>query len=487
MKKFYFYLVMLFCVAMTSLTSCRPEEWEMQDPSGSSVYGSLAQGKPVKPDTIMIGDSIVYVHDTINGDPIVVKDSIFITVRDTITVIVHDTIEVPGEEPEVVTLEYVLGSNKTDNGSNYTDIQPTVLKAKKAESGSAEVVLNTDVNRSAEISNNSDTLFVAKVAELQSTVSRPSTRSSYDVRGEYDINTGYRDYTVTLNDGSEYQVSTEAESASGMYEGEKRDLLYRMVQGVKVVSVDDELTNDTVVKGTKIYRKANRTMKVEVESLNRPLMGPEIVTLDTLTIASVAASKTNGIAVVYVEDGDVPEDTIPGVLPDTVPVLPDTVPVIPDTVPVNPDTIPDVPQPGYEYNGEKVESIDFSYAIDPNAGILREVLLVRFTSYVMPVVSKKMKTPVSVDNPNNYNSVVWYSNGWNPAYLAIHEEGFVWRLNGPEGSVAESATDETINWLASASSISKISRGDFLKHATFVNEGNTTRVYVDNSYYMTLE
>lgn len=476
MKRFYFYFVMLFCVAVASLTSCRPEEWELKDPSGSSLYGSLAEGKPVTPDTIMIGDSIVYVHDTVPGDPIIVN------VHDTITIIVHDTIEKEPENPEPVTFEYVLGSNKIDNVSNFTNIQPTLLKAKKASQSTAEVVLNTDVNRSAEVSNNVDTMFVAKVEELQSYVSRPTTRSSYDVRGEYDINTGYRDYTVTLNDGAEYQVNTEAESASGMYEGEKKDLLYRMVQGVKVLSVNDEMTNDTIVKGRKVYRKANRTMKVEIESLNRPLMGPEIVTLDTLTIASAVASKSNGIAVVYVEEREIPEDTIPVFPPDTTPIGPDTIPVGPDTIPVIPDG------PGYEYDDEKIESIDFSYTIDPNAGILREVLLVRFSSsYVMPVVSKTMLTPVKVSKPKDYNSVVWYSNNWKPAYLAIQTEGFVWRVNGPNGTVAESATDATIDWLARGTGISSISRSDFLKHATFVNEGNTTRVYVDNNYYMTLE
>lgn len=476
MKKFYFY-VMLFCVAAASLNSCSLfEDFEGTDPSGSGVYGATAQGKPVVPDTIRIGDSIVYVHDTVPGEPIIVP------VHDTITIVVHDTVEKEPENPEVVTLEYQLGSNKTDNVSNYTDVQPTLLKVKKASQATAEVVLNTDVNRSAEVSNNVDTMFVAKVDELQSYVSRPTTRSSYDVRGAYDINTGYRDYTVSLNDGAEYQVNTEAESASGLYEGEKKDLLYRMVQGVKVLSINDEMTNDTIVKGRKVYRKANRTLQVEVESLNRPLMGPEIVTLDTLTIASAVASKTNGIAVVYVEEREIPEDTIPVFPPDTTPIGPDTIPVGPDTIPVIPDG------PGYEYDDETVESIDFSYTIDPNAGILREVLLVRFSSsYVMPVVSKTMLTPVKVAKPKDYNSVVWYSNNWKPAYLAIQTEGFVWRVNGPNGTVAESATDATIDWLARSTGISSISRSDFLKHATFVNEGNTTRVYIDGHYYMTLE
>lgn len=469
MKKFYFYFVMLFCVVSASLTSCNL--FEDFEGSRDGLYGALADAKPIKPDVIYVNDTIIVYTD--NGK----TDTIYINVRDTITIVVHDTVNL-GVNPEPVTLEYVLGSNKTDNVSNYTDIQPTLLKVKKASQSTGEVVLNTDVNRSAEVSNNVDTMFVAKVDELQSYVSRPATRSSHDVRGAYDINTGYRDYTVTLNDGSEYQVNTEAESASGMYEGEKKDLLYRIVQGVKVLSINDELTNDTIVKGKKVYRKANRTMKVEVESLNRPLMGPEIVTLDTLTIASAAASKTNGIAVVYIEEKDIP------VIPDTIPVIPE------DTVITNPeDTIPSTPtDSGYRYDDEEIESIYFSYTIDPNAGILREVLLVRFSSsYVMPVVSKNMRTPVKVNEPKNYNSVVWYSNNWAPAYLAIETEGFVWKVNGPNGQTAESATDATIDWLARSTGISSISRSDFLKRATFVNEGNTTRVYVDDRYYMTIK
>lgn len=467
--KFYYFLVMI-CVALV-WTSCNPDEWEMKDPSGTDAfYGASAHGKPVTPDTVYVNGEPVYVHDTVPGDPIV------ITEHDTVTIVVHDTIN-PGDGPaEEVTLEYILGSNKTDNGSNYFDVQPTNLKVIKSN-GVSEVVLNTDVNRSAEVSNNSDTMFVAKVDELLSNVSRPATRSSYDVRGEYDINTGYRDYTVTLNDGSEYQVNTEAESASGMYEGEKKDLLYRMVQGIKVVSVDDEMTNDTIVKGKKIYRKANRTMKVEVESLNRPLMGPEIVTLDTLTIASAVASKTNGIAVVYVEDHDVPEDTVPVIPTDT--VTPEPI----DTVTPTPtDTVIPTPDDGYTINGEKIESIDFSYTVATDKS-LKEVLLVRTAHYVMPVVSKQMLSATRVANPNDYNSVVWLNNAWAPAYLNL-SVGFEWQVNG--NSVL-SATDGQIDIYARHAGINSISRSDFLKHATFVNEGKTTRVYVDGKYYMTLK
>lgn len=454
MKKFNYFLVVLFGLISVVFSSCDPKEWEMTDPSGSFAYGAKATGK-VNVDTVRIGDSIVYVHDTVPGAPIVV------TVHDTITIVTHDTVN-GGDDPHVVSFEYVLGSNKEDNVTNYSDLQPTLLKA------DGEIVLNTDVNRSAEISNDVDTIFAAKVAKVTSSVSRPTTNTSYDVRGAYDINTGYRDYTVLLNDGSEYKVNTEAESASGMYKGDKKDLLYRMVQGVKIVSINDELTNDTVIRNKKIYRKVNRTLKAEVESLNRPLMGPEIVTLDTLTIASAAATQYNKIAVVYVEDGDAPEDTVPVVPTDT--VIPGPVDTIPTT---HNDT-------GYTINGEKIESIVATYVPYPNE-TLKRVLLVRTKNYVLPVVNKKKQSPIRVANPNDYNSALYVNNAWVPANLDL-SDGYLWTA----GAVTANPTEATLNWFASSTGLS-LSKSDFLKDATFVHKGKTTLVYLDNNYYMTLQ
>lgn len=453
MKKFNYFLVVLFGLISVVFSSCDREEWEMTDPSGSLTYGAKAEGK-VKVDTIRVGDSIVYVHDTVPGEPIVV------TVHDTITIVTHDT--VGDDDPKIVNLEYVLGSNKEDHVTNYSDLQPTLLKA------NGQIVLNTDVNRSAEISNDIDTIFASKVAKLSSSVSRPTTNSSYGVRGAYDINTGYRDYTVSLNDGSEYKVNTEAESASGMYDGSKKDLLYRMVQGVKVVSINDELTSDTVIRNKKIYRKVNRTLKAEVQSLNRPLMGPEIVTLDTLTIASAAATQYNKIAVVYVEDGDVPEDTVPVIPTDT---------VIPGPV----DTIPTTPNDsGYTINGEKIESIVASYAPHSDEK-LKRILLVRTKNYVLPVVNKKIQSPIRVANPEDYNSSLCVNGTWVPAYLDL-SDGYLWTA----GAVSANPTEATLNWFASSTGLN-LSKSDFLKDATFVHKGKTTLVYVDNNYYMTLK
>lgn len=447
MKKFNYFLVVLFGLISVVFSSCDPKDWEMTDPSGSLTYGAKAEGK-VNVDTIRVGDSVVYVHDTVPGEPIVVTE------HDTITIVTHDTVYA-GDSSKIVNFEYVLGSNKEDHVTNYSDLQPTLLKA------NGQIVLNTDVNRSAEISNDIDTIFAAKVAKVTSSVSRPTTNSSYDVRGEYDINTGYRDYTVLLNDGSEYKVNTEAESASGMYDGSKKDLLYRMVQGVKVVSIDDELTNDTVIRNKKIYRKVNRTLKAEVESLNRPLMGPEIVTLDTLTIASSAATQYNKIAVVYVEDGDVPEDTVP--------VIPEDTTVIPTPV----DT-------GYTVEGESIESIVASYAPYPDE-TLKRILLVRTKNYVLPVVNKKIQSPVRVANPEDYNSALYVNGAWVPATLDL-SNGYLWVA----GDVRPNPTEATVNWYASKTGLS-LSKSDFLKDATFVHKGKTTLVYVDNNYYMTLK
>jgi hypothetical protein len=454
MKKFNYFLVVLFGLISVVFSSCDPKEWEMTDPSGSLTYGAKAEGK-VNVDTIRVGDSIVYVPDSSLSDTIVV------TKHDTLTIVTHDTVYV-GDSSKIVNLEYVLGSNKEDNITNYSDLQPTLLKA------NGQIVLNTDVNRSAEISNDIDTIFASKVEKLTSNVSRPTTNSSYDVRGEYDINTGYRDYTVLLSDGSKYKVNTEAESASGMLDGSKKDLLYRMVQGVRVVSIDDELTNDTLIRNKKIYRKVNRTLKAEVESLNRPLMGPEIVTLDTLTIASAAATQYNKIAVVYVEDGDVPEDTVPVIPTDT---------VIPGPV----DTIPTTPNDtGYTINSEKIESIVATYVPYPDE-TLKRVLLVRTKNYVLPVVNKKKQSPIRVANPNDYNSALYVNNAWVPANLDL-SDGYLWTA----GAVTANPTEATLNWFASSTGLS-LSKSDFLKDATFVHKGKTTLVYLDNNYYMTLQ
>jgi hypothetical protein len=99
----------------------------------------------------------------------------------------------------------------------------------------------------------------------------------------------------------------------------------------------------------------------------------------------------------------------------------------------------------------------------------------------MPIVSKELMAPVKVSNPKDYNSVAWSGN-WIPASLSV-EGGFTWTANGV---TLVSATDATIDWLARGTGISSISRSDFLKDATFVNEGKTTRVYVGNRLYMVL-
>jgi hypothetical protein len=446
MKRYYFFLML--CLMMSVMTSCK------------DVLGMDVEGSDHPNDTItMLQNDTISVHDTTTiitpANPVVItiwSDKNDEVIKgDTVIIYRDSTQNKPGDATE----SYELGSNKVDNGTNYVDIQPTSYLI------DGQVVLNTDVNRSAAISNDEDTLFVRKVASVQSTIGRPSTNSAYDVRGDYDINTGYRNYTITLNDGSEYAVATEAESASAMYRGEKKNLLYRMVSGVKVLSVKDELTTDTVVKGKKIYRKANRVMAVQVESLNRPLMGPEVVTLDTLVIESSKASYTDGVAEVFVEDGEIEDEPDPD--PD-------------------PDPTPD-PKPedeGYTIDNEKIEAIIFSYTISPNK-TLKEVLLVRTASYVMPVVSRTLMDPVKVNNPKDYNTVAW-AGKWVPAYLSI-EEGFVWRV---DGSVVANATDASIDWLASSTGITSISRGDFLKDAKFVNEGKTTRVYLGNTLYMVL-
>jgi len=472
-KNFYYFLILVctLCMAAIGFSSCENQ----MDDEILNPYSFTGKGKQ----TVVVETKIVYNTDTIivykDGETVYVHDSIFVhdtlyvSQVDTVYIVqiveVHDTIYQTVETHE---LKYALGSNKYDNVVSFDDNQPTFLW------DNGVLVRMTDENRNAQLSNESDTLFVSKVDNLQASISRPATRSSSSVRGQYNMNTVYNDYDITANDGYTLKLNAANEAASAEYLDEMRDLLFRKVNKAKVISINDEPTQDTIVKDKKIYRKVNRTVEVEIESLNRPLMGPEIVTLDTMKISSANASKNNGIAVVYVETGDtVPDPVIPD--PDD--------PVIPD--PINPDPDPD-PQPaddGYTINGEKIESIMFSYTTDPNTKTLKEVLLVRTAHYVMPVVDKKKQSATKVSNPNAYNSAAWVGGAWVPATLSL-SSGFVWKVNG---EVVANATDATIDWLANKSGISSISKNDFLKNATFVNEGKTTRVYVNNKLYMTLK
>jgi len=471
-KNFYYFLVLVctLCMTMVGFTSCQ----DKMDDELFDSYSSKATGKVVSVvETVVINKTdTIYIQGETRIDTVYLTktDTVYVTVVDTIYNTVHDTVEVTVEVHE---LKYALGSNKEDKVIAFDDDQPTFMW------DNDELVLMTDVNRNAALSNESDTLFVSKVSAVKTSVSRPGTDNNPSTRGKYNINTQERAYDITANDGYAVKLNTGDEAASAEYRDEVRDLLSRQVNKVRVLSINDEATEDTIVKNKTIYRKVNRTMEVEVESFNRPLMGIEILTLDTLKISSADATKDNGIAVVYVEEGPAPD-------PDPVdPVDPtpgDTIPVDPtpgDTVPTPTPT----PDDGYTINGEKIESIMFSYTPDPTTKTLVEVLLVRTKNYVLPIVSKQKKSAIKVADPNAYNSVAMVNNAWKPATLDL-SSGFVWSV---DGTVVASATDATIDWLANKSGISSISKSDFLKSATFVNEGKTTRVYVDNKLYMTLK
>ena len=440
MKKLHYFLV-LICLVMINFSSCK-------DMLG--IEGDLT---PIH-DSI---ENVVVVTDTVKE---IVPDTI-IAPGDTVKIEVHDTVYVDttGHDPHEVVESYHLTGGKTDNGWNYTVYHESDYAVDD------EVVLRANLNRSAEITGVLDSSFVSKTASLQATVGRPNVTSDYDVNGEYDIDIEYKDYPIMADDGWSCKFSAENQSASAMYEGKRKYLLYLKDVGIKVQSVKDEMTTDTLIRGKKIYFRSKRTVVVEQDSRVRPMMGQEIANRDTLR-----ATFSN----VFIEVGDVQEDTVPVNPPDTVPVTP------PDTVPVTPPD-PVVPDDGYTVDDEKIESISFSYTIAPSKN-LKEVLLVRFKTYVMPIVDRQILAPVSVANPNDYNSAVWNGSGWVPADLRL-DQGFVWYVNG---SAVAAATDATIDWLARSTGISNITRGDFLKDATFVNEGTTTRVYVDNVLYMTL-
>lgn len=405
------------------------------------------------------------------GETIVVHDSIYVVVYEWI----HDTIYVERTDTTTGMTElYKIGSDVVNYGHGFTDDQLSQYFRNET------LRLSKPVNRRAEVSNDADTVFVPKVDQITWTTSRPTTETSYDVDGEYDIYTGSHARSNTLNDGMVYKENGSEESASANVDGDMIDMLYRRNIASRLLSVKDTQTKDTLIKGDDIYVKVIREAMFENEYEIRPYTvasETQVITLDTMVVSSATASKDNGIAVVYVNVGKVDHTT------DTVPTNPtDTVTPGPtDTVTPGPGPTPD--PDGYKINGEKIKSIMYSYVVDPNTKTLKEALLVRTKNYAMPVVDKKKQTAKKVANPKAYNSTAWVNSAWIPATLDL-SSNFVWSV---DGTVVASATDATIDWLASQSGISSISKSGFLKTATFVNEGNTTRVYVDNKLYMTLK
>lgn len=460
MKKYYYFLITV-CMMLISFTSCKDMPFEGNAPT-DPIYGATATGKvDTVTNTVVIHGGCTVVGP-IWGD----KDTVIVTPgNDTIYWYVDSTKTTP-VEPQV-TYTYHLGSDKVDGGSSYSDLQPTTRTT-----SNGEVDMSTVVLRTAELTDKGGLTYAPKVSNLTATIGYPSSASESDVRGEYDIQRNRKDYVVRVNDGTEYDLTTVAEAASGIRNNKTVDLLSRQVSSASVISINDVATGNSTTDNGKVYSENARTVKVLVRQKNRPVMGVEVITDDTLSLTSM----------VYVEDGDVPGgDTIPVLPPDTVPVNPDTIPVNPDTIPTPPST----PDDGYTYNGEKIVSIGAGYTPNPHTEKLSRCLIVRFEhSYAMAVVDKKMQTPVSVSDPNDYNSVAWYHNAWVPATLEFVGDDFLWSVD--DVAVAN-ATGPTINWLATNTGISSISKSDFVKNATFVNEGKTTRVYIDNQYYMTLK
>lgn len=405
------------------------------------------------------------------GGTVVVHDSIYIVVYEWL----HDTIYVERTDTTTGMTElYKIGDDVDNYGYGFTSDQLSQYFRNE------KLRLSKPLVRRAVISNDADTLFLPKVAQVTWTTSRPTTETSYDVDGEYDIYTGSHVRNNTLSDGMVYKESGAEESASSNVDGDMIDMLYRKNIASRLLSVKDTETKDTLVKGDDVYVKVIREAMFENEYEIRPYTSAsetQVITLDTMVVSSAAASKDNGIAVVYVNVGKVvPIDTITPGPTDT--VTPGPI----DTITPGPDPTPD-PEDGYKINGEKIKSIMFSYVVDPNTKTLKTALLVCTKNYAMPVVDKKKQTAKKVANPKSYNSTAWVNGAWVPATLNL-QSNFVWSV---DGNVVASATDATIDWLASQSGISSISKSGFLKTATFVNEGNTTRVYVDNKLYMTLK
>jgi hypothetical protein len=455
MKKSYYFLIAVFMM-LTSFTSCKLDYEKDLD-----LYSAEAEGT-VLTDTVKI---TIYLH----GDCFIVgpipgdKDTVIVTSgNDTIYWYVDTTKTTPVEP--TVTYTYYLGTDKVDGGSDYYDLQPT-----SRITSNGEVDMSTKVMRTAELKERGTLTYAPKVSNLTATVGYPASASESDVLGEYNITRNRKDYVVRVNDGTEYDLTTVAEAASGIRDGKVVDLLSRQVSTVSVISIEDVATGDSTTENGKVYAEKSRTVKALVRQKNRPLMGVEVITDDTLSLTSM----------VYVEDGVIPSDTVPT---DTIPVTPpDTIPVTPpDTIPVTPDT----PDDGYTINGEKIVSIVAGYTPNPQTKKLSRCLLVRTEHYAMPVVDKKMQAPVNVPDPNDYNSVTWYGGAWVPATLEITNDDFTWSVNGV---VTANPTTTTINLIAEKTGISSISSSDFIRNASFVNEGQTTHVYIGGQYYMTLK
>lgn len=448
-------LFLLFVMSVGMLVSCDL----YSDMDQALVKGDKLEVGPVDPEIIR--------DTTIVRDTIICGDTIFVVTTDTIFVEVHDTLVI-GDTTSVEKLMYVLQHDVDNQGIAMIDNQYTTLKVNSVDA------LGTNVAFTANVLNDVDTFFVQNVASLNPTIINNGTNSSSSQKGNYTIDANNRGFLVQLNDGSEYNVETMAESASAIREGEQVNLLYTRSNTVRVIDVNDNvIASDSVIRNGRIWKKVNRLMTVQVERLQRPLMGPEVVTYDTLTV-DTRNSKAQGLAAVYVDFGEVNNNPNPG-----------------DTVNPNPnpgDTI--TPQPvdsGYPFAGGEIKKIYFSYT--HLNGNFVEALLVQTDSSVCPIISRNFDASLEtmVKNPSDYTSAGYYGGKWNPAHVVVNDDGSVaWYVSKSDMRLINKMTSRAVSMFMATQSISA-SLSDFLKEATFTHEGKTTHVYIDGKYYMTIQ
>ena len=448
-------LFLLFVMSVSMLVSCDL----YSDMDQALVKGDKLEVAPVDPKIIR--------DTTIVRDTIICGDTIFVVTTDTIFVEVHDTLVI-GDTTNVEKLMYVLQHDVDNQGVAMIDNQYTTLKVNSVDA------LGTNVAFTANVQNDVDTFFVQNVGSLNPTIINNGTSSSNSQKGNYTINANNRGFLVQLNDGSEYNVETMAESASAIRDGKQVNLLYTRSNTVRVLGVNDNvIASDSVVRNGRIWKKVNRLMTVQVERLQRPLMGPEVVTYDTLTV-DTRNNKALGLAAVYVDFGEVNNNPNPG-----------------DTVNPNPnpgDTI--IPQPidsGYPLAGGPVKKIYFSYThINGN---FVEALLVQTDSSVCPIISRTFDASLEtmVQNPSDYTSAGYYGGKWNPAHVVVNNDGSVsWYVSKSDNRLINKMTSRAVSVFMATQNISA-SLSDFLKEATFKHEGKTTHVYIDGKYYMTIQ
>jgi hypothetical protein len=461
MKNLFIVICSVMLAALT-FTGCETEK-DDRDLVFSDLNSEF-KGKGYKIDSVIVNGDTVYVEGETKTDSLY----IIITNTDTVKIIVHDTITL-----EPARYEFSMGSNKVDNVISFGDWYPTLMRK------NGKVVLSTDINREAELTNPKPEFFLPKM-EVKTTVSRPETQSSYNVRGEYDINTNDRVYTVNYTDGYQTKLSTSNEAANAMYDGENRDLLSRQVKSVRVISVKDVPTDETTTVGTTIYRKVNRTTEVEIESEALPVMGISVITKDTVKLSSENADKDSKIAVVWVEDGKTPDDT-----PDD--IIPTPGPTPNDSTDVKPNPTPD---DGYSVNGVKVLDAWHGYTMTPQGGFAKYVLVRLADSnhsekYLEGWVNGKKVFSKKVSNHSGYNSIAWSDGAWQAAKYQNVNGNVCWTVNNV---IAAAGTADGMKSQASNAGL-HLSTDDFCRLCSLTHSGKTTKVCdkASGEYIMTLK